>query len=304
MNKRFFLPSAALASLISTAGAAGVSVGASSLIGQLDYSDSFTLGTGTRTTLAPNAYPIGASVPAALAVENNHGNPAMTWTDGLWSISNDASAINGGTVYPGGSGAGSSTGMTQTGGGEMNSGIEYNLRNDFVVQFDAVSVGDRVNLTIGNTRNGLAGTNGLSIFFRYDNHPTLPEVGIYNPNVGEVITSLNTGLAGMDLNEWHNYAARFNGNTGLITLWVDQILLGSIDLITFGGPTVFGGPIAAPGSFMPFIAAATNDAISIGSSGGDRTWMDNFQVGAPIPEPASFTLAGLAGLALLRRRRA
>ncbi len=304
MNTLRILTCAASVSLISTAGAAGVSVGASSLIGQLDYSDSFTLGTGTRTTLAPNAYPIGGSVPAALAVENNHGNPAMTWTDALWSISNDASAINGGTVYPGGSGAGSATGMTQTGGGEINSGIEYNLRDDFVVQFDAVSVADRVNLTIGNTRDGIAGTNGLSIFFRVDGHATLPEIGIYNPNVGEVITSLDTGLAGMGLNQWHNYAARFNGNTGVITLWVDQIELGSVNLITFGGPTVFGGPVAPAGAFLPFITAASNDSISIGSTGGDRTWMDNFQVGAPIPEPASVTLAGLAGLALLRRRRA
>jgi hypothetical protein len=282
---------------------AAVTVGSSTLIAQLDYSDSFTLGTGTRVPLAPNAYPIGASVPAALAVENNHGNPAMTWTDALWSISNDASAINGGTLYPGGSGGGSSTGMTQTGGGEVNSGIEYNLRSDFVVQFDAVQVSDRVNITTSNGRNGIAGPNGLSIFFRANGHSTLPEVGVYNPNVGEVITSLDTGLAGVDLNEWHNYAARFNLNSGIITLWVDEIPLGSLDLTTLGGPTVFGGPIAAPGAYLPFMTAATNDAVSIGTTGGDRTWMDNFQVGAPVPEPATSVLGLTATTVMMRRRR-
>jgi hypothetical protein len=281
---------------------AAVSVGSSTLISQLDYSDTFTLGTGTRATLAPNAYPIGGSVPAALGVENSYSNPAMTWSDALWSISNDANAINGGTIYPGGSGGGSAGGMTQTGGGEVNSGIEYNLRTDFVVQFDAVQVGDRVNITASNVRNGIAGPNGLSIFFRANGHPTLPEVGVYNPNVGEVITSLDTGLAGVDLNEWHNYAARFNLDAGLITIWVDEIPLGTLDLNTLGGPTVFGGPVVPPGAYLPFVTAATNDAVSIGSTGGDRTWMDNFQVGAPIPEPATLTLAGLAGLTLLRRR--
>ena len=287
----------------SAAHAAGVSVGASSLISQLDYSDSFRLGTGTRTTLPANHFNIGNGFAGALAVENNHGNPAQTWTDFKWSISQDAVAINGGTVYPGGSAAGSASGMTQTGGGEVNSGIEYNLRHDFVVQFDAVSVGDRVNLTISNARDGIAGANGLSIFFRYNAHAVLPEVGLYNPGVGEVITSLDTGLAGVDLNEWHNYAARFNLNTGVISIWVDEISLGNLDLNTLGGPTVFGGPVVAPGAYLAVLSAATNDAISIGTTGGDRTWMDNFQVGAPIPEPATGGLAALASLALLRRRR-
>ncbi len=301
MNYKIILP---ILAFTAAAHAGGISVGSSSLIQTLDYSDTFTLGVGTRTTLPANHYNIGNGFPGALALENNYGNPARTWTDFAWSISQDAVAINGATPFPGGSGAGSATGMTQTGGGEVNFGIEYDLRNDFVVQLDAVQVSDRVNITIGNGRDTIAQGNGLSVFFRQNAHAILPEVGVYNPNVGELITSLDTGLAGVDLNEWHNYAVRFDLNNNDLTIWVDQIQLGILDLDTLGGPTVFGGPVVLPGAYVPFLNAATNDSVTVGTTGGDRTWTDNFQVGSPVPEPGSATMLMLGAIALgLRRRR-
>ena len=291
-----------IAELSGTGARSGVSVGTSKLIRTLDYSDTFTLGTGMRTTLPANTYPIGTSgFAAALAVENSYGNPARTWTDAKWSISNDANVVNGGLLYPGSSGAGSATGMTQTGGGETNFGIEYDLRNDFIVQFDAVQVADRVNIAIGNSRDTIFSGNGLSVFFR-QNDSALPEIGLYNSGIGETNTGFDTGLADVDLDEWHNYAVRFNLPASQLTFWLDEIQLGILDLATFNG-----------GAYLSAINDATNDTISVGNTGGDRIWTDNFQVGgavatgptfAAVPEPGSAALL-LFGAAIfgLRRRR-
>jgi hypothetical protein len=301
MNLRPILSVLSALALGCSVHAAGVAVGSSTLINQLDYSDTFTLGVGNRTSLAPNAYPIGAG--PALLVENVYGNPSRSWSNSLWSISNDPNAINGGMIYPGGSGAGSATGMTQTGGGEVNSGFEYDLRNDILVQFDAVQVSDRVNISIGSARDTIFSSNSLSVFFRSNGHPTLPEVGIYSPSVGEISAGLDTGPASLDNLEWHNFAVRFNLPANQLTVWVDQVNLGTVDLATLGGPKVGGGTITA-GAYVAALNATTNDFVNVGTTGGDRTWTDNFQVGAPIPEPSLPALAGLAGgLAVLRRQR-
>lgn len=294
----------ATAVLSGTGGRHSVPVGASTLIKVLDYSDTFTLGTGARTTLPVNQYPIGSTgyLPA-LGVENSYGNPNQIWSDAKWSISNDANAVNGALLYPGPSGGGSATGMTQTGGGETNFGLEYNLRSDFIVQFDAVQVADRVNIAIGNSRDTIFSPDGLSVFIR-SNNASFPEVGLFNVGVGETNTGFDTGLADLDLDEWHNYAVRFNLAASQLTFWVDEIQLGILDLATFSG-----------GAYLGALDLATNDTISVGNTGGDRTWTDNFQVGAanvpveniaPVPEPTTFALlagAALAAIAPRRRRK-
>jgi hypothetical protein len=297
-------------SLLFTAGIsahAGIAVGSSSLIGTLDYSDTFTLGIGTRATLPANQFPIGPTFALALGVENSYGNPARTWTNSKWSISNDASFIAGSPVYPGNSFSGSATGMTQTGSG-VDYGLEFNLRNDFVVQIDAVQVSDRIDITIGSARDSIAGPKGLSVFFRTNGTLNLGnpgEIGIYNPVIGECLAPFDTGLAGVDLGEWHNYAVRFNLDTFQLGIFVDEISLGVIDLATFGGPKWNGGTVA-PGAFLSVIDATTNDAVSVGGAhigGGNRTWTDNFQVGAAVPEPAGMTLLMLGGALLAGRRK-
>ncbi|RYD34565.1 MAG: hypothetical protein EOP86_10665, partial [Verrucomicrobiaceae bacterium] len=263
-----------------------VPVGESSLIGKLDFSDSFTLGTGSRTNLAPGAYPVGSSAPEALAVENFYANSEPFWSDARWSISDDANVNNGTPPYPGGSGGGSATGMTQT-GNAVDYGLEYDLGNDFVVQFDAVQPLDRADLTIGNTRDAIAGDlnpDGLSLFIRADGHE-LPEVGLYNALLGEINTGLDTGLAAVKTGQWHNYAARFNLAAKTITVYVDEVSLGTVDLATLGSETI------PAGSFANLIMDASNDAVSVGGAGGTRLWTDNFQVGA-------FGVPAVAGIRL------
>ena len=291
-----------------TVSSAAVAVGASSLISQLDYSDSFTFGsgaTGTRNGVAYNAQAFPITNATQLTLENAYGNPARSWSASLWSLANDANFNSASPAYPGGSGGGSATGFTQT-GSSLDFGIEYDLRNDFVVQFDAVQVADRVDITATNARNGIAGGNGISVFIRSNGFANLgnsAEVGIYNPLVGETLTTLDTGLAGVDFGEWHNYAVRFNLNTSTLSVYVDEILLGDVDLNTFGG-NKWGGGTTAPGAYLSVLSGATNDAVNIGLAGSNRSWTDNFQVGAPVPEPASAALASAALLLLGRRRRA
>ena len=303
---RILLALSFAASACSVSGA--VAIGASTLISQLDYSDSFSFGSGAAGTrngvpYSAQAFPITDSTQ--LALENSYGNPARSWSASLWSLANDANFNSASPAYPGGSGGGSATGFTQT-GGSIDYGIEYDLRSDFVVQFDAIQVADRVDITTTNARNGIAGGNGISVFIRSNGFANLgnsAEVGIYNPLVGETLTTLDTGLAGVDFGEWHNYAVRFNLNTSVLSVYVDEILLGDVDLNTFGG-NKWGGGITAPGAYLGVLNGATNDAVNVGLFGSTRSWTDNFQVGAPIPEPASAALASLAMLIMGRRRRA
>lgn len=301
----FCLPLISL-SLCATSARAAIAVGSSSLISGLDYSDTFTFGTGASGSRNGTAYNAGAfPITAAplLQLENSYSNTVRSWSQSLWSLNNDANFLSGSITYPGGSGAGSVSGFTQT-GNAVDMGIEYDLRNKYVVQFDAVQTADRVDITSTNVRNGIAGANGISVFFRangFQNLGNSAEIGIYNPAIGEVLAPFDTGSASVDLGEWHNYAVSYDLTTLQLGVYVDEILLGTVDLNTFGG-TKFGGGIVAPGAFASVVTAATNDAVSVGAAGGNRVWMDNFQVGAAIPEPGTATLS-LAAVALLMSRR-
>ena len=74
------------------------------------------------------------------------------------------------SYYPS-SGAGSATGITQTGGGWVGS-FTYGLSSSFVIQLDSVQAIDRVNDFTGST-GGIFG--GMSIFFREDSPPAFPQ---------------------------------------------------------------------------------------------------------------------------------
>jgi len=279
---------------LGSARAGGVTVGSSSLIGTLDYSDTFTIGPASpivaRQTYPVQTFPLPAGVDV---VEDNHGNPARSWGTSNWSIATDAANSPGGVGYPGGSGAGSATGMTQTGAGASDWGIQYGLRNDFVVQTDFVQTSDRIDITIGGVIGNVFDSTNLSVFFRHTNHPSYPEIGLFNVGVGEQDAGLSSGIA--RAGEWHNYAARFMIDTRQIEVFVDEGSLGVIDLDTVAG-----------GVFAPL--ALSNATVGVGYSGGDRGWSDNFQVGGPldIPEPVTLAMLGLAAGALggyVRRRR-
>jgi hypothetical protein len=217
-------------------------------------------------------------------VETSYGNPAKVWQNGLWSLNTDASTFPG-SNYPGGSGAGSATGITQTGGG-WDGSFTYGLSSSFVVQLDSVQAIDRVNVFTGST-GGIFG--GMSIFFRHTAHPSFPEIGIFNGTT-EFNTGLTSGIPAAGA--WHNYAVEFTPTA--LEFFVDEVSRGTLDLTTFNG-----------GSFLGYSNAwvGAGNTGSTASAGFPISWSDNFQVGAPVPEPTSIALAGLTAASLLRRRR-
>ncbi|CAN5176096.1 hypothetical protein BH23VER1_BH23VER1_33060 [soil metagenome] len=272
---------------------AAVAVGNSSLIGALHYSDTFTIGPGGATQERRD-YVVGTFPlpPGVGAVENSYGNPARSWGDGAesqWSINTDAVNLpTAGSPYPGSSGAGSDTGFTQRGGGG-DWGIEYGLSNHFVFQTDYVQQVDRVDMTVGSVAGDIFGAGNISVFFRINDHASLPSIGLFNAGAGEFDTGFASTIPSVA--EWHNYALRVDVPNEQIEVYVNESSVGILDL-----GTVNGGAYAG---------ILNNGTVSVGGAGNDRQWSDNFQVGTVIPEPgpAALGLAGFAALLLVRRRR-
>lgn len=266
--------------LAAPASAAGVAVGSSSLIKTLDYSDTFTAydfgGLADRdgnNGWNPGAvdYPANGTPGEGLAVENCHGNPQRYWPDWKWSNTRDENVINGVSLYPGNSGAGSETGITQTGGNFGDDwGFEYGLRNRFIVQYDAVQSEDRVDIVIGAAVGTIWEASNLALFMRPFGSPTFPEIGLYNTEVGEINTGLSSPV--MYAREWHNYAALFDITARTIEVFIDETSIGVIDINTVGG-----GALAA----VTMSNAVVNVGYSQYATPGDRMWTDNFQIGSP-----------------------
>ncbi len=258
----------------------GVAVGASRLIGTLQYSDSFTIGesaaTPERQSYGAQTYPLPGGVDL---VENSHGNPEQAWGSGPFSIATDAAHFPTAVApYPGSSGAGSDTGFTQRGGaGDWS--LPYGLSDDFVIQFDYVQQPDRVDVTFGSGPGGIFDPGNVSLFFRRSGHPTFPEIGIFNIGIGESDTGLKSFIP--SANEWNNYAVRVNRTARTIEVFTREVSRGVIDLTTF-----------RDGAYAPLL---DNAYVGIGGAGNDRQWSDNFQVGLPrsVEPPAPFVITGL-----------
>lgn len=238
----------------------GVAAGSSHLIAELDYSDTFT---GTDAGGIAGRTPWGGyPVPVeGLAVENCYGNPQAQWTEAAWSINADDNALPGVTPWPGGSGAGSATGMTQTGGGGDWS-IAYGLRTDFVVQMDAVQGKDRVDIWI-SAGDSFFDPRALAVFFRASDYTgTWGDIGIYHN--GEYDSGL-TSIA--PIGEWHNFAVHFMLDEMKLEIFTDEISLGVVDLTQILPDTEISNARIGCGW---------------GSNGDDRMWTDNFQVGTRV----------------------
>jgi hypothetical protein len=295
------------AAVISGPGGQGVPVGQSGLIGQLDYSDTFT---GTDAGGQPDRPFVPAVQPtAAYVVENTYGNPAQNFVsqsvDGgatgraEFSFAADGPGtpglVNGNPAYPGSSGAGSDTGFTQT-GNSVDYGIPYGLRPEYVVQVDAIQSGDRIDISSGPTPGTIFAEDSVSVFFRGDGSGN---ASLFRTVGGQFrdtpiqsqpgYENFNTGITGSG--QWHNYAVRFDQTDQEIEIFVDEVSAGVIDLETFAG-----------GLYANFSNAAVGAGGGLGA-GNNRTWTDNFQVGAPVPEPATMAVASLGLLALAARRR-
>lgn len=285
-------------------GGHGVTVGNSALIDTYDYSDTFTWGpTATVTGRQNYTNSAATSSTAVRQVENSYGNPTVYWnyTSGNFadfgSLTKDSGISNGTPTYPGSSGAGSSTGITQSGYTNVyDFSVQYGLRQDFVVQYDTVLTSDRVDISVNNaafhspTAFGAGNNQGLMVFFRSDDN-VRNALAVYYGGV-EYDTGLSTGLTSTDVGKWENFAVRFDLIDKQLTFWVNENLLGTWSWA----------------SLTPFATADISSTyVGLGASKGTRLWTDNFQVGSAvvaIPEPA--TLAGmglLVGAGLIRRRR-
>lgn len=284
-----------LAFSVAPAIAASVPVGSSALIDTLHYSDTFTLTThGGLASRPEGVFPV---VAPGLNVESAYGNPAVAWSVNKWSLNTDASPFPGVPAYPGNSGGGSNTGITQSGlfGGVVDFGIEYGLSDSYVVQFDVVQTSDRVDITSSPVRDtafggqDIAGQRSLTVFFRGDNrsNSAYPSIGIYSPYAQETDSGLALGGTGVSVGQWANYAVRFDRGSNEIEIYVNQVSLGSLDLSTFAGG---------------IYADWSHAAVSVGGfdfGGSSILWTDNFQVGAVVPEANSCVLAGMALLAVV-----
>ena len=95
-------------------------------------------------------------------------------------------------------------------------------------------------------------------------------------------TGLTTGL-GTNPSTWHNYAVQFNLPAHTLSMYVDQALVGTVNTSVFAG-----------GIYDNW----GNGAIGFGGDGAHDILLDNVQVGAPVPEPATVVLlvTGLLGL--------
>jgi hypothetical protein len=270
--------------------AAGVAVGSSSLISTLDYSDTFT---GTDAGGRPDRPFIPAvQPPAAYGVENTYGNPPQSFQGAGFSFAADGPGtpgfVAGANAYPidaapNASGAGSDTGFTQT-GGAVDYGLTYYLRDEYIVQVDAVQNPDRVDISSG-AAVGIFAPNSLSVFFRGDGSGN---ASLFNGSVDTSIQSelpeFNTGIT--QSGAWYNYAVRYDRLDKELEVYVNEVSRGIVDLTTFAG-----------GIYQDF----SNAVVGAGGSGGDRTWTDNFQVGGdgpatgmpPMPHADPGNLVGL-----------
>lgn len=247
--------------------------GGSTLIGTLDYSDTFTVG----TTVRPDGL-YNDNTNGGYTLENAYGNPTATWTPtSAFSFNSSTTAVG---SYPGNTGnAGAATGMYQSGAGDAS--IAYTpARSHFVVQADAIIAGERVDIdSFANAGDGIGAANSLTVFFRRDGG-AYPGIALYNGSGPEADTGLTTGIASTD-NTWHNFAVDFNKSANTVSFYVDQALIGTKDLTTFGG-----------GVFQAY----SSNAVGIGVNW--INWADNFQVGSAVPEPGTLTvlITGLFGL--------
>ena len=239
----------------STASAADVPQ--SPIIKKLSYSETFTVNTDTR---AEAAIPPGG----ALEIENSYGNSTLAWPVN-WSLATNDSVSAGMTEFPGDSGRGSATGMTQTGlpetatASDVGWGLDIPLKERFAVQFDAVIPTDRIGLILGpGAKNGnILAPGSISVFIRPMGD--LPEVGVFD-GTEETSDGLQSGLGPEAVNTWHTFGFIVDRQKNTVEVFVDG---------KSRGTTKVAGPIPAAGVGYSFRTSS------------DRVWSDNFLIGSP-----------------------
>jgi len=245
------------------------------LIGAVDYSETWSANSPTRA----GSYMLLAT-PESRWIENCYNNPPRSWVFNAEPAMTTCPLDNSPDPWPGYQAPGSKDGFLECGYGSFYYGFEYGLRDDFIVQFDAVQTEDRVNITIGD-RPATIGDQPeelkkpmplLSVFFRAPG-TIYPEIGIYTPGKGEVGTGIRSGIA--KPYQWHNYAVRINLREKRFGVWVDRRYLGAIDLTGIKRNMEKGGKRSW--ADLPW----SNQFVTVGAAGSSRVWSDNFRIGSP-----------------------
>ncbi len=240
----------------------------SGLIGQIDYSDTWTVNSLSRR--GNNVLLVDANL---LRVENCPGNPPRFWKFSTPTSVTARPSEGASQFWPGYQVHGCGSGFTEAIARECYFGLEYGLRDDFIVQFDAVQVRDRINLTVSDTVATFQCGNSLSVFIRASTTP-LPEIALLASSKGpEIDTGLHSGI--VTPHQWHNYAVRFNLREKTLTVWVDRRPCGTIRLAT-----ITRGMQTGSWADLPF----TNRYVTVGGANGgptDYIWTDNFCIGTP-----------------------
>lgn len=269
-----------------------VSIGSSSIINTLDYSDTFTVNGDSRPE---------DELPShdGTSIQSTYGNGPVYWTPNGWRIVTDTSqsVSEGASDYPGTSGSGSATGMLQIASQAGHWGIDYTtdgvtgspaLRSSYLVQIDAVMTNGRVEITSKATAGSLFSDVGsLSVFFRQTGDSL--GISIYDSVHHE--TQVAEAPAGLLAGSWQNLAVEFSA-TGL-KIYTNELLITTVDLQKVGQNEL---------DYTGYSQQAVGFGFS-SSADSDRAWFDNFQVGLAVPEPHTHSLLlACAVFALLHRK--
>lgn len=163
----------------------------------------------------------------------------------------------------------------------------YGLRSDYVVQTDGIVPSDRVDIvSLPAAGDTIFATGTLAVFFRGSSQDTYGQIGIFNPANAETQVVAADGIPGLTVGTWHNFAVEFNQTADYLNIYVDQTLEAHVNLLTFDG-----------GAYATFSKGAVGTGGANNPNSGN-IFLDNFQVGAPVPEPSTLILFGLGSLGL------
>ena len=264
---RVFVCAGLVAVVTCASASAGVLPGDSSLIGDLMYSEGYTLLTESRPD-ATHGTPNDEVDPYYNVETTYHGLPSVQWRR-----SNAFSFHQGGvntylyTTAENATNEGALSGLAQSGGGTWTLPNALNLDN-VTIQTDAIltpGAGLQISclpLDYDADGNTWWSTGGLTVEFNWGGAIYL--ITGQDPAVsGDAIwtdSGLNSGIA----NEltWHNLAVNFNQSDDTLGIYVDEVLLGVLDLTTFAG-----------GIYADY----SMDAVGIGVRG--MGWVDNTLIG-------------------------
>jgi hypothetical protein len=243
-------------------------VGAPSLIGVADYSDTFTVTNAPRSDGLYNNNSGGA-----YNVESSNANPQAVWSPISNFSFNSPGTSTGPDITMAATGnPGAETGFAQSGSGDFS--FAYGLRDSYVAAVDAILPLDRLDISSmpAPGANVSSATQSLSVFFRKDSS-TGAGIALYNGSTETAVTdgSGTAARTGIDDANWHNFAVHFNAPAGRLGIYVDGEQMADVDLATFAG-----------GIYRNYL----NSAVGTGGAGFDgiqAQWMDNFMVGLPGP---------------------